>query len=152
MTTWVLELLRTTLGLLGMDAPVRTVGGGLPAPPCPAKMIKTTRPCRPQASLVLVTIMMVMLIMNTIKSMNVEYIWLTSLNTMRINISFAVAYDFNQLTYAVCSSPRRFRRFPRPVNFWPCPCPPRPVKKASLSITDDTLATTLGCSVGTTLF
>ena len=41
--------------------------------------------------------MIVMLIMITIRIMNVEYIWLTSLNAMRIMIYFAVAYEFNQL-------------------------------------------------------
>ena len=43
--------------------------------------------------------------------MNVDYIWLASLNAMRIKISFAVAFDFNQLIYAVCSPP------------WPLPVP-----------------------------
>ena len=40
-------------------------------------------------------IMMVILIMITIKIMNIQYIWLTSLNAMRVKISFAVAYEFN---------------------------------------------------------
>ena len=34
-----------------------------------------------------------------------------------------VAYDFNQLIYAVFSLPRRFRPSP-PIDFWPCPAPP----------------------------
>ena len=42
-------------------------------------------------------------------------IWLTSLNAMGIKISFAVAYDFNQLIYAVCSPPHRFRPLPFPA-------------------------------------
>ena len=64
-------------------------------------------------------IMMVMLIMITIKIMNVEYIWLTSLNKMQINVSSAVAYDFNQLIYTVCAltgrlaAPRE-KNLPRP--------------------------------------
>ena len=32
---------------------------------------------------------------------DVEYIWLTSLNAMQIKVSYAVAYDFNQLIYTV---------------------------------------------------
>ena len=44
---------------------------------------------------------------------------------MQIEISFAAAYDFNQYTQYV----------PRPIDFWPWPSPPRPVKKiASPSI------------------
>ena len=51
-------------------------------------------------------IMMVMLIMINIKVMNVKDIWLTSLNAIpQVKISFAAAYDFNQLIYAVCSLP-----------------------------------------------
>ena len=72
-----------------------------------------------------IIIMMVMLITIMIKIMNVEYIWPTSLMKCE---SFAVTYDFNQLIYAVCSPPRRFRPFPawpRPIYFWPCPSLPR---------------------------
>ena len=73
---------------------------------------------------------------------------------MQIKISFAAAYDFNQLIHAACSPPRplptpqiltpspprpalwgRGGSPPRPVDFWPCLSPPRPVKKiASPSI------------------
>ena len=42
-------------------------------------------------------IMMVMLIMIKIRILNVEYIWLTSLNAMQIKIYFDVAYEFKQL-------------------------------------------------------
>ena len=65
---------------------------------------------------------------------------------MQIKISFAAAYDFNQLIHAVCSPPRRFWPLPRPAphcgeggvpcpapsrRFFalPLPAPPRPVKK-----------------------
>ena len=41
--------------------------------------------------------------------MNVEYIWLTTINAMQIKVSSAVAYDFNQLMYAVHATP-----WPRP--------------------------------------
>ena len=50
--------------------------------------------------------------------MNVECIWLTSLNTMQIKVSSAVAYDFNQLIYTVCAltgrlaAPREKKTFP----------------------------------------
>ena len=37
-----------------------------------------------------------------IKIMNVEYIWLTSLNTMQIRVSAAVDNDFNQLKRSMC--------------------------------------------------
>ena len=37
---------------------------------------------------------MIMIII-TVMIMNVEYIWLTSLNEMQIKVSSAVAYDFN---------------------------------------------------------
>ena len=63
---------------------------------------------------------------------------------MQIKISFAAAYDFNQLIHAVCSPPRPLPApqiltpspprivgkggvpaLPRPEEFWPCPSPPR---------------------------
>ena len=74
-----------------------------------------------------------MLIMHRVKIENVECIWLASLNAMQIEISIAVAYDFNQLIYAACSQPqplpaRRFRPLPRTTLFGPappCPAPPR---------------------------
>ena len=57
------------------------------------------------ANMMMMIIMMVMLIVITIKIMNGEYILITSLNAMKIKISFAVAFDFNQLIYAVRSPP-----------------------------------------------
>ena len=36
------------------------------------------------------------MIKTMIKIMDVEYIWLTSLNTMQIKVSSAMIYDFNQ--------------------------------------------------------
>ena len=54
---------------------------------------------------------------------------LTSPNALQIKISFATAYDFNQLIHAICSPPRRFWPPPRParpVDFWPCPSLPCP--------------------------
>ena len=45
------------------------------------------------------------MIMIKIIIMNVEYIWLTSLQAMQINVSFAAAHDFNQLIYAVFAQP-----------------------------------------------
>ena len=47
--------------------------------------------------------MRLMLIMLTIKIMNNNSIfgYIASLNAMRIQISFVVAYDFNQLIYAI---------------------------------------------------
>ena len=71
---------------------------------------------------------------------------------MQIKISFAVAYDFNQLLHAVCSPPHRFWPLPRDLPYCgeggvprpapshrflalPLPAPSRPVKKiASPSI------------------
>ena len=47
--------------------------------------------------------------------MNVEYILLISLNAMQIKASSDVAYDFNQVIYAVCAPPRRFRPLHRPT-------------------------------------
>ena len=41
--------------------------------------------------------------------MNVEYILLISLNAMQIKASSDVAYDFNQVIYAVCALACRFR-------------------------------------------
>ena len=61
---------------------------------------------------------MIMIII-TVMIMNVEYIWLTSLNEMQIKVSSAVAYDFNQLIYTVCAltgrlaAPRE-KNLPRP--------------------------------------
>ena len=47
--------------------------------------------------------------------MNVEYIWLTSLNALKIKVSFVFAYDFNQLIYAVCAPPHPVKKnLPRP--------------------------------------
>ena len=46
---------------------------------------------------------------------------LNSLNAMQIEISFAVAYDFNQLIHAVCFPPWHL---PAP-QIW-TPSPPRP--------------------------
>ena len=86
---------------------------------------------------------MIMIII-TIKIMNVEYIWLTLLNAMQIKVSSAVTYDFNETIYAVCAPPRRLRPLPCPTpshrflprsasthRFMPCPTPyhrflPRP--------------------------
>ena len=51
------------------------------------------------AIMMIMITMMVMLIMITIKIMNVEHIWLISLDAMWIKISFAVACDFNQLVF-----------------------------------------------------
>ena len=45
--------------------------------------------------------MIVIIIM--IKNMNVEYIFLFSHNAMQIKASSDVAYDFNQVIYAVCA-------------------------------------------------
>ena len=58
---------------------------------------------------------MIMIII-TILTMNVEYIWLTPLNAMQIKVSSAVAYDFNQLLYdyAVCAPPRPVKKEPSP--------------------------------------
>ena len=53
------------------------------------------------AIMMIMIIMMVMLIMITIKIINVEHIWLISLDAMWIKISFAVACDFNHLVYTV---------------------------------------------------
>ena len=39
---------------------------------------------------------MIMIII-TVIIMNVEYIWLTSLNALKIKVSFVLAYNFNQL-------------------------------------------------------
>ena len=64
---------------------------------------------------------MIMIII-TVMIMNVEYIWLTSLNEMQIKVSSAVAYDFNQLIYTVCAltgrlaAPREKKTFP--VHPW----------------------------------
>ena len=43
---------------------------------------------------------MIMIIIK-VMILNVEYIWLLSRNAMQIKVSFAVAYDFNQLIYTV---------------------------------------------------
>ena len=59
------------------------------------------------AIMMIMITMMVMLIMITIKIMNVEHIWLISLDAMWIKISFAVACDFNQLVYAGPASTSR---------------------------------------------
>ena len=55
---------------------------------------------------------MIMIII-TVMIMNVEYIWLTSLNEMQIKVSSAVAYDFNQLIYTVCALTVK-KNLPRP--------------------------------------
>ena len=70
------------------------------------------------------TIMMIIL---TIMIMDFDYIWITSLNPMQIKVFSALAFDFNQLVYAVCGRPAP----PRPADldpfrapyrpFWPCP-------------------------------
>ena len=62
--------------------------------------------------MMLMIIMMVMLIEITIKIMNV--VKLTSLNVMQIKMSFAAAYDFNQLIHAVCSPLRPLPALYRP--------------------------------------
>ena len=56
--------------------------------------------------------------------MNFEYILLISLNAMQIKASSDVAYDFNQVIYAVCA-------YAPPCKFRPlhCPGPSRHVKK-----------------------
>ena len=61
--------------------------------------------------------------------MNFEYILLISLNAMQIKASSDVAYDFNQVIYAVCACapPCKFR----PLH---CPGPSRHVKKPYPSI------------------
>ena len=41
--------------------------------------------------------------------MNVEYVLLISLNAMQVRASFDVAYNFNQVIYAVCALAYRFR-------------------------------------------
>ena len=46
-----------------------------------------------------------MLIMHRVKIENVECIWLASLNAMQIEISIAVAHDFNHLIYAAGPGP-----------------------------------------------
>ena len=68
--------------------------------------------------MMLMIIMMVMLIMIMIRIMNVEFIWLTSLNAIQIKVSSALAYNFNfnQLRKAVGALPRRFRPLPCPAN------------------------------------
>ena len=67
---------------------------------------------------------MIMIII-TIFTMNVEYIWLTPRNAMQIKVASAVAYDFNQLLYdyAVCASSRPVKKnLPRLAhNVHPCP-------------------------------
>ena len=70
--------------------------------------------------------------MFVIMVMHVEYICLTSLNAMQIKVSSALAYDFNQLIYAVCGPPR-------PADLDPCPLPrflalPRPVPPREKSL------------------
>ena len=61
----------------------------------------------------------------TIRIMNVKYI---CLNAIQIKVSSAVAYDFNQLIYAL-APPQRFRplsrpALPHPIDFWTYPAPP----------------------------
>ena len=74
----------------------------------------------------MMAIMMVMLIMITIKIMNVKDIWLTSLNAIpQVKISFAVAYDFNQLIYALRAPP--WPR-PHPADLDPIPTLPCPAQ------------------------
>ena len=73
------------------------------------------------AIMMVMIIVMVMLIMIMTKIMNGKYIWIASLNAMKIKISFAVAYDFNQLIHAVCSPPR-----PLPAPQILTPSPPHP--------------------------
>ena len=60
---------------------------------------------------------MIMIIL-MIMIMNIEYIWLISLNSLKIKVSPVLAYNFNQLIYAVCA-------LPHPINFLPCPDLPR---------------------------
>ena len=48
--------------------------------------------------------------------MNIEFIWLTSLNAIQIKVSSALAYNFNQLRKAVGALSRRFRPLPCPAN------------------------------------
>ena len=50
--------------------------------------------------------------------MNVEDIWLSSLNAKQIKVSSAVTYDFNQLLYALCA-------LPFIADLEACPTPPR---------------------------
>ena len=82
---------------------------------------------------------------------------------MRIKISFAFAYDFNQLIYVVCSLPGpslpcRFRPLPHSLRFWPLPLPAPPHEKklprpplvttpalAAVSIQEKTLSFTASC-------
>ena len=59
------------------------------------------------------------MIVTTIMIMNVEYIWLTSLNAVQIKVSSAVAYDFNHLIYAVCAPPPRFLALALSPQRWP---------------------------------
>ena len=47
---------------------------------------------------------MIMIII-TVMIMNVEYIWLTSLNAMQIKVSTVVAYVFNRLIHAAVPRP-----------------------------------------------
>ena len=76
-------------------------------------------------------IVMVMLIMVMTKIMNVEYICLTSLNAMQIKISFAVAVISISRYAQHVPQPADLDPFltpARPVDFWPCPSPPREKK------------------------
>ena len=67
--------------------------------------------------------MIIMMIM----IMNVEHIWLTELDATQIKVSSAVAYDFNQLIYAVFHAlHNKTHSLPCPLDFWPCPALPRP--------------------------
>ena len=77
------------------------------------------------AIMMIMITMMVMLIMITIKIMNVEHIWLISLDAMWIKISFAVACDFNHLVYTVYSPPRPLPTLPRGTDslLWWMPIP-----------------------------
>ena len=63
-----------------------------------------------------------------------SWLWMLSIfgylhfNAMQIKATSAVAYDFNQLIYAVCAPPcpdLRLRPLPCPTDFWPWPALPR---------------------------
>ena len=62
---------------------------------------------------------------------------LISLNAVQIKISFAAAYDFNQLIHALCSPLHRFWPLPRPDpprRFLALPLPAPPREKNSFSL------------------
>ena len=67
---------------------------------------------------------MIMIII-TIRNINVEYIWLPSLQTMQIKVSSAVGHDFNQLMYAL-PRPADLDSFPAPPCFLALPGPSSP--------------------------